>query len=227
MTTIDSTSSAAATAASAQTSASADATSSTTLSSDFATFLKMLTTQLQNQDPLNPMDSTEFAVQLATFSNVEQQVKTNDLLSQMIQTSSTSQMAELANWIGSEVRVEAPATFQGDPITISPAPADAASWAELVVTDRNGVEKNRFEIPVSDDPIEWAGVDSQENTVAWGEYTLSVVSYDSDGNLIDSRTPEIYSRVTEARLAGNAAELVLSGGTVVSADSVTAIRKAD
>ena len=44
------------------------------LSSDFETFLKMLTTQMQNQDPLNPVDSTDYATQLATFSSVEQQV---------------------------------------------------------------------------------------------------------------------------------------------------------
>ena len=50
------------------------------ISSDFNTFLKMLTTQLKNQDPLNPMDNSEYAVQLATFSGVEQQVKTNTLL---------------------------------------------------------------------------------------------------------------------------------------------------
>lgn len=50
------------------------------ISSDFQTFLKMLTAQIQNQDPLNPTPSDEFAVQLATFSSVEQQVRTNDLL---------------------------------------------------------------------------------------------------------------------------------------------------
>lgn len=56
----------------------------TALSSDFETFLKMLTVQMQNQDPLNPIDSTEYAMQLATFSSVEQQVLTNDLLRQMM-----------------------------------------------------------------------------------------------------------------------------------------------
>ena len=49
-------------------------------SSDFTTFLKLLTAQLRNQDPLKPLDSTEFVAQLATFSSVEQQVKTNDTL---------------------------------------------------------------------------------------------------------------------------------------------------
>ena len=53
------------------------------VSSDFETFLKMLTVQMQNQDPLNPVDSSDYAIQLATFSGVEQQVKTNDLLASL------------------------------------------------------------------------------------------------------------------------------------------------
>ncbi|MFV2001871.1 MAG: flagellar hook capping FlgD N-terminal domain-containing protein, partial [Paracoccaceae bacterium] len=53
------------------------------VNSDFETFLKLLTTQLKNQDPLKPVDSSDFAVQLATFSSVEQQVKTNDLLTSL------------------------------------------------------------------------------------------------------------------------------------------------
>jgi len=55
-------------------------TSSSVISSDFETFLIMLTTQMENQDPLNPIESSDYAVQLATFSSVEQQVLTNDLL---------------------------------------------------------------------------------------------------------------------------------------------------
>ena len=72
--------------AAAGTSGSASSTGASkgsVLSSDFETFLKMLTTQLENQDPLNPIDSTDYAVQLATFAGVEQQVLTNDLLESM------------------------------------------------------------------------------------------------------------------------------------------------
>ena len=50
------------------------------LSSDYTLFLRLLTTQMQNQDPLNPMDSADYAMQLATFSGVEQQVRSNQLL---------------------------------------------------------------------------------------------------------------------------------------------------
>src|SRR6056297_3909166 len=78
------------------------------LSSDFETFLLMLTTQMQNQDPLNPLESSEFAVQLATFSGVEQQVKTNDLLGSLLSGLASSGMAQMASWIGREARTDGP-----------------------------------------------------------------------------------------------------------------------
>lgn len=63
------------------TAATADKSSASGLASDFETFLKMLTAQARYQDPLEPIDLTEYASQLAQFSMVEQQVKTNDMLS--------------------------------------------------------------------------------------------------------------------------------------------------
>ncbi len=56
-----------------------EASADKAVTSDYETFLRMLTTQLQNQDPMNPMESDDFAMQLATFSGVEQQVKTNEI----------------------------------------------------------------------------------------------------------------------------------------------------
>ena len=58
-------------------------TTASKISSDFETFLKMLTAQISNQDPLNPIDASDYSTQLATFSGVEQQVLTNDLLRQI------------------------------------------------------------------------------------------------------------------------------------------------
>ncbi|MDJ0822736.1 MAG: flagellar hook capping FlgD N-terminal domain-containing protein, partial [Paracoccaceae bacterium] len=81
--------------------------SGTTLSSDFETFLKMLTAQMQNQDPLNPVDSTDYATQLATFSSVEQQVLTNDLLRDLGASMGGNLMSELGNWVGMEALVRA------------------------------------------------------------------------------------------------------------------------
>jgi len=86
-----------------------DASATKEISSDFETFLKMLTVQLENQDPLNPVDSADYAVQLATFSGVEQQVQTNDLLKQLATQLGTGSIAQMASWVGMEARTTAPA----------------------------------------------------------------------------------------------------------------------
>ena len=65
--------------------ASSETKNTPQIGGDFTTFLEMLTVQLKNQDPMNPMESSDFAVQLATFSSVEQQVQTNDLLKEILQ----------------------------------------------------------------------------------------------------------------------------------------------
>ena len=77
------------------------------ISADFDTFLKMLTTQMQNQDPLNPIDSADYAVQLATFSGVEQQMKTNQLLDDLASQFGVMGMSQLAAWVGQEARAAA------------------------------------------------------------------------------------------------------------------------
>ena len=103
-------------------------TGATAISSDFNTFLRMLTVQMQNQDPLNPIDSADYAVQLATFSGVEQQVKTNQLLADMQGKFQQLGMAEMASWIGKEARSAAPVSYDGSPVTLSPNPAAHSSW---------------------------------------------------------------------------------------------------
>lgn len=77
--------------------------SSSVLSSDFETFLKMLTVQAKYQDPLEPIDSSEYSAQLAQFSSVEQQVLTNDLLTALTGQLGGSGMAQFASWIGMEI----------------------------------------------------------------------------------------------------------------------------
>ena len=107
---------------------------SAAISSDFETFLKMLTVQMQNQDPLNPIDSTDYAVQLATFSGVEQQVRTNQILSDLSELLGGSGLGQAAQWIGKDVLAVTPASFAGDPLTIEiPAERRAEPLAPIVV----------------------------------------------------------------------------------------------
>lgn len=216
-----------------QTTASADPASArvstpsegkTGISSDFETFLKMLTAQIQNQDPLNPTPSDEFAVQLATFSSVEQQVLTNDLLKGLGGQFSTMGMAQFAGWVGMEGRAAAPVLFSGDPITLSPVPEDGADSTQLVVRDGNGREIERKDLPATPNPIEWTGLGESGAPYLHGVYSFELVSF-SEGNPIGSSTVHAYSKITEVRGDAEGTVLILEGGAEVPASDVTALRQ--
>lgn len=193
------------------------------LSSDFETFLLMLTTQLENQDSLNPIESEEFAVQLATFSGVEQQVLTNQLLRDLAGGLGAAGLSQLAGWVGMEARVIAPVAFDGAPVDISPDPDPGSDRAELVVRDPYGLEVARQQVPLGVDTITWAGVGSDGRPLASGDYTLELDSF-NQGELTGTRPVAHYAAITEARQGPEGIELVLAGGAVVASDAVTALR---
>jgi flagellar basal-body rod modification protein FlgD len=193
--------------------------SSAVLSSDFETFLNMLTVQMQNQDPLNPMDSSEYAMQLATFSGLEQQVQTNELLSSLIYLSSQSGVADLASWIGLEGRSTGPAHYDGQSgIEVLVSPISYANSAQVVVYDESGNEVDRFDIDTADSSTTWDGADQSE-----GLYYFQVESY-VDGNLTDTSAAQTWARISEARNESGAVVLVLDGGGEIYADQVTGVR---
>jgi flagellar basal-body rod modification protein FlgD len=195
------------------------------LTSDFDTFLKMLTVQMQNQDPLDPIDSADYAVQLATFSGVEQQVKTNDLLESLAGQMALGGLAQMAGWVGQEARAPMPGYFDGSPITISPNPLATADAVELVVKDAGGAVVSRQSIPNSAEPIEWAGVTADGQPLPPGLYGFEVVSL-TGGEAQLTEPAEIYATVTEVRAVGGQTMLVLEGGATVAASAVTALRRA-
>lgn len=203
--------------------ASSTAGANTKISSDFETFLRMLTVQMENQDPLNPVDSSDYAVQLATFSSVEQQVLTNDLLRALGGQIGTTGMAQMAAWVGKEARAPVAAYFDGDPITIAPNPAAIADRVDLVVYDSNGMEVQRKSIPTSADPIQWNGNDDNGDPLPDGKYTFRIESFSNGEQLLDE-VADVYSRVTEVRSEGGETILILSGGVGVLASAVSALR---
>ena len=191
--------------------------------SDFQTFLKMLTVQMQNQDPLNPIESTDYAVQLATFSGVEQQVQTNQLLNSMATQFGLMGMSQLAGWVGQEARAAAPVWYSGTPVTLSPNPAVTADAAVLVVKDAQGNLVSREDMPASTDPYQWFGADAGGDPLPEGKYTLQLESW-RDGELIQTDPVEYYGRVIEARGGSGGTRLVFEGGIEVDATAITALR---
>ena len=156
------------------------ASEASALTSDFETFLLMLTTQAENQDPLEPIDSSEYAAQLAQFSMVEQQVLTNENLSALAAQLNLQNAANLATWVGMEVRAETTARFDGTPVTIVPKFEPGAESAYLVVRNAQDEEVARKPIEVSSTPIEWDGTDNAGSVLPNGDYRLVVDSYSND-----------------------------------------------
>lgn len=214
-------------AAAAASSSGASATSASVSGSnggDFETFLRMLTTQLQNQDPLSPMESTDFAVQLATFSGVEQQARTNSLLTEMMSDASGGGLGQLSGWIGRDVRTTAPVQFSGEPLTLQIEPMEGADDATLVTLDAQGREVSRESIGTGSGEVDWQGLDADGNAIADGLYHFRLES-SKDGSVIGTSDVASYSRVTGLERTATGAVLILQGGTAVSVDEVTALRE--
>lgn len=193
------------------------------ISSDFDTFLKMLTAQMQNQDPLNPIDSTDYATQLATFSGVEQQTRTNDLLTNLGSQIAVLGMSQLASWVGQEARAEAPVWMDGDPVTMQLSPEFGADRAVLVVRDASGSLVSREDVPIEAGLYEWLGGDAEGNLLPQGLYDLTLESY-SGATLLGESPIESYARIFEARNGEGGTTLVLEGGVEVPSVKITALR---
>ncbi|MDU8942583.1 flagellar hook capping FlgD N-terminal domain-containing protein [Ovoidimarina sediminis] len=209
---------AAATAAAAETQSSSSA-----LSSDFNTFLLMLTTQLQNQDPLNPANSQDFAVDLATFSGVEQQIRTNELLDALRANQSLGGLSSYADWIGQEARAAAPVPFDGQPVEIAVSLPPGADQAVVVVRDAAGQAISEFAIPPGAQTATWDGRDAFGVPAPPGLYSFAVDAA-AEGESLPGATAETYNRVAEVRLEGGVPVIVFEGGTAVEAGAVTALR---
>lgn len=194
------------------------------ITSDFDTFLKLLTTQMTNQDPLNPVDSTQFATQLAQFSAVEQQTKTNSLLEGLTSQMSLLGMAQLAGWVGQEARSAGPVWVEGKDITVDVTAKTGADRAVLVVKDTNGNTVAREDLPATGGQMNWTPATATGTALPQGLYTLSVENYNSD-TLLGTSEVQTYATIIEARQGTNGATLVLKGGVEVASDKITALRQ--
>ncbi|WP_083096679.1 flagellar hook capping FlgD N-terminal domain-containing protein [Pseudophaeobacter leonis] len=196
----------------------------TKLTSDFDTFIKLLTAQAKYQDPTEPMDNTEYASQLAEFSMVEQQVLTNDNLGTALGQLGLGNMAALTGWVGMEVRAATSATFDGtNPINVAPNPASSADEVTLVVSNAAGDEINRITLPVSADPYDWDGTNYAGDIAPAGAYSF-VVESKVDGEVAMEEQAEVYTSVRETRMQGNDVVLINETGAAILATSVTALR---
>jgi flagellar basal-body rod modification protein FlgD len=207
----------------ATTSGNGSTATATSTGADFDTFLKMLTTQLKNQDPLNPMEGNEFAVQLATFSGVEQQAQTNKLLSQLVEQAGTGDLGQVLQMIGKEARTTAPVWFGSDTLTLDIAHESAATGVTLIALDADGREVTREEIGPGEGLVEWFGRDVSGQKLPDGVYSF-VIESSANGELLGSSPAAAYGRIIEVRADETGTSLIFEGGSLAPLSQISALR---
>jgi flagellar basal-body rod modification protein FlgD len=191
-------------------------TARTSLGDNFDTFLTLLTAQLQNQDPLSPVDSTEFTSQLVQFSGVEQQIRMNDQLEAMIGLQQSSFAASLSGYLGQDVLLDTSAVqFDGEtPIELRYRVDSSATAA--TVTIRDAQNRVVFEGPVptggGELSFSWDGDRSGATTPAGaGTYSISVTASNATGAAVGAGGA-ILARVSGLDLSSGTPSVVTSAG---------------
>jgi flagellar basal-body rod modification protein FlgD len=190
------------------------------LSGNFDTFLTLLTTQLQNQDPLSPMDSTQFTQQLVEFSQVEQQIDTNTNLNTMITQNQSQSGAFAASYLGRNVTLtNGEAALQNGTADWSYNLGTASAQTTLTVTDANGnvvYTAAGANTPGAHD-FSWNGQDSNGNQLPDGAYTLSVAAQDSSGAAVTTAVKST-GLVSEIDMTSGTPQLMIGALSVPLAD---------
>lgn len=204
------------TPASANTSASSS-TGTLDFTSNFNTFLTLLTTQLQNQDPLSPMDTDQFTQQLVEFSQVEQQINTNSNLKQLIQLQTDNEAVTAAPLVGDSIEYNsATAGLSGGQAVFSYTLPSNASASTLEVLDANGnvVYATSGNTTAGTYSFTWNGQTSAGLQMPdGGQYSLQVAATGANNSSIQA-TVAAYGTVNGVSIADNQTTLDVGGVSV-------------
>jgi flagellar basal-body rod modification protein FlgD len=182
---------------SAANAAAADTSARTRLSDNYDTFLVLLTAQLQNQDPLAPMDSTQFTQQLVQFSQVEQQIRTNEQLTGLVAQYQAASAGAALSYLGKDAIIEADETYLagGEAAWAYRLPETATS---LTITVRDAQGRDIYETTTAprgagEHLFQWEGERTDGETAEDGVYTIVVEARDAAG---EEMAPTISVRET-------------------------------
>lgn len=185
------------------------------LASNFNSFLTLLTTQLQNQDPLDPMDTDTFTQELVEFTSVQQQVDMNTNLQTLISLQQTTEEAQAMQYLGANV------TLTGTTATLSNATNSPATWSlnspspatgNVTITNSSGqtVYTGTTSLNSGTQTYSWSGQSSSGVTEPDGQYTLAISATNASGQSVTVST-QVTGTVTGINLSQNPAEVTVNG----------------
>jgi flagellar basal-body rod modification protein FlgD len=167
-------------------SSSTTGVNSATLASNFTTFLQLLTTQLKNQNPLDPLDTNQFTQQLVQFAQVEQQLKSNDQLSTLVSLQKTAQQTQALAFVGMKVAVEGKTAELKDGAATWGFSVTKPATATVNIVNAAGstVYTGTFSVNAGLQNFSWDGRNNNGQLQAEGTYTLSVTAKDASGQTL-------------------------------------------
>lgn len=186
-----------------------------TIAQNFDTFLQLLTTQLKNQNPMDPLDTNQFTQQLVQFTGVEQQLKTNDYLAAMMQATQNSNNTQAVSYVGKIVTADGTKTQlnQGSATWHFSVPKAASITASVIDADGNTVFTKTGSVGQGESVFKWDGVGTDGKTRADGAYTIKINARDADGKVVSVAT-EMAGEVTGVDFSGDEPVLMLGTGRV-------------
>jgi flagellar basal-body rod modification protein FlgD len=195
------------------------------LAGDFNTFLTLLTTQIKNQSPTDPLDTNQMTNQLVQFSSVEQQIAMNQNLQRLINLEQASQLTASAPLIGQKVEVEADQiTLQGGTGALRLPAADASQMAQITIRGSGGriIRQDTVQLGSAASNWSWNGRGADGATVPDGAYKASVTGFGAGGK-VEALPFTTVGTVTGAERAGGDLKLIL-GQLQTSFDKLRSVR---
>lgn len=185
-------------------------------------FLKLLTAQLQQQDPTQPMDNTAFVAQLAQFSSLEQMNNVNDNLTKMLTSQNTSLQTTAAGMVGKTAvyNTDQVSLTEGKPATITANLSQAAANVNVVIQDSNGMNVRVVALgacPSGINRFTWDGLDSSGNAAPTGMYTSQISATTLDEKPI-SLTQNGSARITGVAFDNGTPQFLAGGSTLQLSD---------
>ncbi|MCD6490660.1 MAG: hypothetical protein J7K20_08050 [Thermodesulfobacterium sp.] len=189
---------------------------------DMQDFIQLFITQLQYQDPMNPIENNEMAIQLALFNQVDQLFKINETLDNLVNMAKSLDLAYVSNLVDKRVKIESNigrvenGEFLGGEFTLE----EPVNYLEIVIRDSKGnlIDKQQLSgLQAGTYKIDWDATDKNGNKVSDGNYTFSIViPYENTTKTI---TPTMIAQVTGAKL-GDDIQVVVNDNYTLDIENI-------
>jgi flagellar basal-body rod modification protein FlgD len=193
--------------------AAASALASSQIAGNFQSFLTLLTTQLQNQNPLSPLDTNQFTQQLVEFAGVQQQLNTNDSLATLVSLQQTAQSTQALGFVGKTAVVNGSTAALTNSTATWQLSVPTASTVTISITNSSGqtvFSGSAAAAAGNNQPFTWNGQGSDGTQEPDGNYTLTATAKDSANNTV-AITTQVEGVVSSVDLTQSPPLLTIGG----------------